>query len=147
MRAADPDGPNNSSSMGRPTRWYFALSIGYMVVIWALSSVPGSEDPPRHWLFRFIHSLPGGDKTAHVIEYAGLAFLLAHALDNPFLVLAASIAYGLVDEIHQSFVPLRDAGWPDLLADTIGTLIGLVLARALRRPLDHLLSLFRTRTT
>ena len=40
------------------------------------------------------------------------------------IVLAATLIYGASDEIHQYFVPGRNASWTDWLADTLGGLIG-----------------------
>ena len=45
-------------------------------------------------------------------------------------VVAASI-YGVTDEVHQLFVPLRDSSWQDWFADTIGAAIGAAAARKL----------------
>ena len=51
-----------------------------------------------------------------------------------------TVLYGLSDEIHQRFVPGRVADVRDLMADTIGALVGVVLVWAwsmvlsLRRP-------------
>ena len=46
-------------------------------------------------------------------------------------VLAA--AYGLTDEIHQIFVPLRSVELADWMADAVGGLAGAIAARASRR--------------
>ncbi len=37
--------------------------------------------------------------------------------------------YGISDEIHQSFVPMRDASEGDVPADIIGAFVGAVLFR------------------
>jgi VanZ family protein len=72
-----------------------------------------------------------GDKTLHGIEYgvlgiltyrafryAGGAWSASHAL---LLAIVASTTYGLTDEIHQFFVPLRHADMWDLLTDAVGS--------------------------
>ena len=72
------------------------------------------------------------DKLLHVVEYAGLAVLLARAFAGEGLSSIASIGvalvvaslYGASDEWHQSFVPLRDSSVRDWLADTIGAVVG-----------------------
>lgn len=46
--------------------------------------------------------------------------------------LAIAVTYGALDEIHQSFVPGRDAALADLLADALGAGLG-VLAPAFAR--------------
>jgi VanZ family protein len=115
-------------------------------------SLPGAWVPVAAWcaLVFILSSLPlrvdagvvpGGDKTAHVGEYAVLGFLLARALRNtrPALGRAALVAgaallgalYGATDEFHQSTVPERTASLGDLAADGIGALLGAVAFAAL----------------
>ncbi len=97
------------------------LVAGYMGLIFHLSSKPAIEIPP---LF------PHQDKVFHLCEYFGLGFLSAFAFDRGsirsrflFGFLLASV-YGISDEIHQSFVPGRDASVWDFMADAIGAWIG-----------------------
>lgn len=82
-------------------------------------------------------SFPHIDKIIHIAEYALFGLLLARAvkysfssLNNKklyFIVLLATFLYGASDEFHQLFVASRVcSGW-DLLADTIGGLIGVYL--------------------
>ena len=76
---------------------------------------------------------PGGDKVAHVIAYfiMGGLFYRAMALSSDwdkrklilFAALAASL-YGLSDEYHQSFIPGRFAMLDDVVADSIGSILG-----------------------
>ncbi len=75
------------------------------------------------------------DYLEHSAEYAGLAVLLARALNGglaravppPRLLLsfALCVAYGALDEFHQYFVPDRLADWRDVLSDTTGAAIAL----------------------
>jgi prolyl oligopeptidase len=74
---------------------------------------------------------PGGDKTAHLVAYGIMAVLFARAFwfgtrwSLPFLTAAVvSAVYGASDELHQSFVPGRDASLGDLIADAIGSGLG-----------------------
>ncbi len=70
----------------------------------------------------------------HVVEYSVLGFLMAGSVFNLdlrfskrflfILVVTLSTLYGLSDEIHQSFVPGRDADLGDVMADGVGSLIG-----------------------
>ncbi len=72
------------------------------------------------------------DKALHVIEYGGLGALLYRALRGEGLgwvaafvaATVATSAYGVSDEWHQSFVPLRDASVRDWFADMLGGAIG-----------------------
>jgi VanZ family protein len=94
-----------------------------------------------------VDRVPGGDKTAHLCEYAVLGFLLARALrrSRPSLgggavvALAALLgaAYGASDEFHQSFVPERTASLGDLAADGTGALLGALLLVLLPQRLLH----------
>ncbi len=77
---------------------------------------------------------PHDDKVMHLGAYAVLALLFARALkqEKPllpqrklrlFAILFASF-YGLSDEVHQAFVPLRHASMGDLAADFLGSFAG-----------------------
>lgn len=106
-------------------RWLPAL--GWMVLIFAASSVPGSDVPGRfgYW--------------AHFIEYAILGAALAFALRASTLkawlaAVAIAAVYGLTDELHQVFVPGRDADPLDWLTDVAGAATGaLVVAAGMRK--------------
>ncbi|MEK6819821.1 MAG: VanZ family protein [Nanoarchaeota archaeon] len=45
-----------------------------------------------------------------------------------FVVFLSSLAYAVIDEIHQSFVPLRSSSVEDVLVDFIGITLSLVIA-------------------
>lgn len=107
-------------------------------LIFFLSSLPGSEVPGL--LF------PGSDKLLHGAAYAALAAAALVAVpDNlrrcrPFravlLVFLFSFLYGISDELHQSFVPGRDASFPDVAADAAGAALAVsvwLAAEASRR--------------
>jgi VanZ family protein len=96
------------------------------VVLWAaliftLSSIPDLGTGLGTWdlVLR---------KIAHAAEYAVLGFLLLRALGNELAGLAGGIAYAISDEIHQSFVPGRQAAVRDVLVDTAGVAVGVYLA-------------------
>lgn len=101
--------------------------LSYASLIFYLSSM---SFPPKE--FSSLLSLLG-DKLVHMAEYGVLgvlcyrAFLFdawksvrRHAFG--FAVLAASL-YGMSDEIHQAFVPLREADVWDWVADTAGAIV------------------------
>ncbi len=77
---------------------------------------------------------PHGDKVAHLMVYGLLAFVAARWLSREkrnlspgaITLLAAvfAIGYGITDEIHQGFVPGRDASFLDLAADGLGAVAG-----------------------
>jgi VanZ family protein len=89
---------------------------------------------------------PGTDKVIHFAIYFFLGFGLVWAFRatrfkfSHYLIWVAALigfSYGISDEIHQSFVPGRDASIFDALADGIGSVFGawtaIVCARWLRK--------------
>lgn len=98
----------------------------YMGVIWIVSSIEQPTFPIGLFPFR--------DKGVHTTEYAVLAFLLGHAclrtfegrprLRVAFVAVMLTVLWGFLDEMHQAFVPGRSADLLDLVADTIGALVG-----------------------
>ncbi len=107
-------------------RW-FPL-IAYCIFIYVQSSHPSPEDLPS---FRFM------DKMLHIAAYAVLAVLFYRAYQtlpirhNLRLLVLLSIMsaslYGISDEIHQYFVPFREADIFDGIADIIGAIIGVLV--------------------
>jgi VanZ family protein len=78
-------------------------------------------------------------KTAHVTEYAVLAVLFWRASRKPLrndarpwrwsealLALLVSALYAASDEIHQYFVPSREARLGDVMLDSAGAAAGLL---------------------
>ncbi len=106
------------------------LTVWLPILVWAalifaLSSIPSLGTGLGTWdtILR---------KCAHVTEYAVLAFLLRRALSAPW-AFAAAVGYAISDEIHQTFVRGRHGAPRDVLIDSIGIVIGLLVARRLRR--------------
>lgn len=107
-----------------------ALSLGWMGVIFALSSMQGA-------------SLPGRFSTAgHFGVYAILGGLYLLALPRserawPAAVAAVALAslYGITDEFHQSFVPGRMPDPADWLVDTAGAITAVLVIAGMRRVL------------
>ncbi|MEI7904484.1 MAG: VanZ family protein [Candidatus Firestonebacteria bacterium] len=102
--------------------------IAYALLIFFLSSRPALPES-----FSFFY---GQDKLAHLLEYALLGWLLIRAFKYSAkfsLVNAVSAAviisllYGLGDELHQAFVPLRQCDFYDFLADALGVFIPSVI--------------------
>lgn len=107
-----------------------------------------SMSDPRRWA-RWIWPVSGGPRTpdlwteflifksGHFLEYAILAWLLFRALAGQYpsspktrslsraawLTVLASAVYAATDEIHQSFVPGREAAVRDVFIDTWGAAI------------------------
>ena len=88
--------------------------------------------------------IPGLDKVAHFGLYAVLGYLVARALAVPrtrvalFAALAGITVFGLLDEVHQAWIPGREASVGDWIADVLGAATGIITAA-------HLLSLAPSR--
>lgn len=102
------------------------LPVVYMVLIWILSSMPANAvvELPNQGIDAFIK------ESLHLVEFgilyvllflAGLTFTNFKPLMS-FIFMGVAIGYGLIDEIHQSFVPYRSATVIDFVKDTIGVL-------------------------
>ncbi len=89
-------------------------------IIFAFSSVPSLGTGLGTWdlVLR---------KVAHLSEYAVLGALLQRALARPRLAIVIGGLYAVSDEIHQHFVRGRHAAWYDVVIDTVGVTIGVIL--------------------
>jgi len=96
------------------------------VVLYALLIVYlSSQSYPDQHLPSFIFGF--SDKILHAGEYGLLGILLYRAFKETTetagsmsLAIICAIAFGISDEVHQWFVPQRQADFWDLVADTIG---------------------------
>ena len=108
-------------------RYWFPL-ITYCILIFLQSSFPSIESVPK---------LPYIDKLLHFIAYAVLGALFLRAYKtlqirnrlNLLIMLSilSSSMYGISDELHQFFVPLRSAEWMDIFADILGSVFGVFI--------------------
>ena len=106
--------------------------------------------PILHWLFPHLSGeavnvlVTIARKFAHLTEYAVLALLLWRALRQPVkadprpwswhdarLAIGLVMLYAASDEFHQHFVPSRDASVRDVMIDTTGGLLALLLLWAI----------------
>lgn len=82
-------------------------------------------------------------KCAHLIEYGILSALLLRAL-RQHLLAARSVAFGfaalyaVLDEFHQSFVLSRTGSPWDVVTDSIGAILGLVIYVRMTRRTSNL---------
>jgi VanZ family protein len=99
-------------------RW--APPLAWAVLIFGGSSIPGAHLPAP--------GITHLDKLAHAVEYAVLGGLLLRALaerKRPLLcALLLATLYGVSDELHQRWVPGRDADPADVAADLAGAALG-----------------------
>jgi VanZ family protein len=101
------------------SRW--APVVAWAAVIFTLSSIPDLGTGLGGWdlVLR---------KIAHAAEFALLAALLVRAVRRPGLAIALGVAYAVTDELHQSFVPGRAGAPLDVLIDSVGVVVGAMLA-------------------
>lgn len=104
-------------------------AAAYMAIIWIASSFETPSFPTSLFPLR--------DKGVHVVEYGVLGFLVAHACLRTFtrrprlrvalFAILAGLLWGVLDEIHQAFVPGRSADLLDIAADSVGVTLGTLL--------------------
>jgi len=97
-------------------------------IVWALAIFVSSSIPadklPELVIFKV-------DKLTHFVVFFLFAVLIHRAakFQNRFpslshhslmVTVVVTILYGVVDEVHQSFVPNRDSSVMDLIADAVG---------------------------
>ncbi len=114
----------NNSGQLKFLRFWFPVIL-YSGIIFCVSSVSNVKTPLQEI---------GLDKILHVLEYIPFGFFVARGVYNTKVpiftgmffgaVLSISFLYGVSDELHQSFVPGRSAGAFDVIADTVGGVIG-----------------------
>jgi VanZ family protein len=100
-------------------RW--APVVAWAALIFALSSVPDLGTGLGGWDLAL-------RKIAHAAEFAILAALLVRALRRTGWAIALGIAYAISDEIHQSFVEGRQGTVLDVGIDSVGVVVGALLA-------------------
>lgn len=118
-------GPAPTQGLVRDRLVPFLPAALYMALIWGLSSMSHAPSTEQ---------LPFKDKGAHFTEYALLSLFLCHGLRGSGLLtrlrstalfaVGLTAFWGLLDEIHQAYVPGRSSDVRDLFADAIGALIG-----------------------
>ena len=117
--------------------WYWVPVALYAGAIFFLSAQSHPEDQLPSFLLKDV-----SDKVLHAVEYGILALLCyrafrwaagpAVAQQAVVLAIVTASVFGVTDEMHQAFVPLRDVSWQDWLADTIGAIIGALSWRSIR---------------
>lgn len=101
-----------------------------MGVIFFLSSQDGNTSQALSDGFKIIFGIPVKitviRKTAHFLEFAGLALLVFNAVrqtcgfNRPFVSFFITAAYAVTDEIHQLFVEGRACRMFDVFIDSCG---------------------------
>jgi len=106
----------------------------YWCVLLVLTSIPGKYAP----------NIGVSDKIEHSGAYLVLAVLvnftymfqrkIPEFYNKPVIFTFFTIVfYGLVDEIHQMFIPGRMADVRDLIADAIGGIVGILIVQLIKK--------------
>lgn len=130
---------------------YWLPPLAWMALIWSISSDLGSTDHsagPFAWIATvlFPWATPAQidlahlivRKIGHMVEYAILTALWFRTLyagrgfpfgSSALLALTISVAWAITDEVHQSFVPSRTGSVLDVIIDSTGAILCLLLVR------------------
>ena len=107
------------------------LTVSYMGLIFFLSSLQG---------FSLLGLPENSDKFIHMVAYMPLGFLFYMSLIKSgfgryvfAFAMLLTVLYGVTDEFHQSFVPGRYATIGDIIADSIGALLGCLGANFVKK--------------
>ncbi len=89
------------------------------LAIFLVSLLPGQKLPNLIW-----------DKAGHFIAYFGLAVICRFASNKhpAWQLFLGILAFSFVIELLQQLIPNRSFEWLDLLANGLGTIVGLLLA-------------------
>ena len=111
---------------------YWLPVILYCLLIFLQSSQPSPERLPQ---------FPLADKLVHFLGYGILGLLFIRAFQTTrlrpaaciILSILAAILYGISDEIHQIYVPTRHSDPMDMIANTLGSIFGVLVGFSLMR--------------
>lgn len=120
----------------KPRKSHVLLPLAMMAALYALSSVPGTPPIDSNTYLIFYWVSPSLQNLLHVPTYALLGWSWHWALGawdyshrgSVMTAFAITLAYGILDEWHQSFVPGRLASLTDLALNAIGAALGIWLA-------------------
>ncbi len=94
--------------------WKLAFGLCVLAVL-VLALVPNDVPIPS----------TGWDKSNHLLAFSVMALLGMRAFPGRTIaVVAGLLAYGVLIEVLQSFTPSRSADWHDVVADTVGLVLG-----------------------
>jgi VanZ family protein len=108
---------------------YPAAVVAYMIIIFALSSLP-----QEHVLLEFPIFPTVSSVIKHMVEYFILSLLLSlwlmnrgRGVSSPFSIFILAVliasAYGITDELHQAFVPTRFCDVWDVASNFFGSIL------------------------
>ena len=117
---------------------YLAFAIAWLLILTILLCLPGTVLPQESWLDKIYF-----DKWVHIGLFGGLVFLWCGAFgkrknffksvqQNFVWIALGGCVYGIAMEYVQKYwIPNRTFDVFDILADTIGSIAGLVVATKL----------------
>jgi VanZ family protein len=106
----------------RGNKWHYFPALIWGLVILCFTSLPYLNPPPLGFTWQ--------DKVEHFGAYAifGAAIIYGNIrTDKRYLLLGAVLfvsVFGLLDEVHQHWIPGRSTDPYDWIADTLGALAG-----------------------
>ena len=119
-----------------PVGYRWALTLAFVAFVVGLSVTPGVERPDDNlfsWLFA--NTAPLAQKVLHVVTYALLGALwmwtLAGIASRPAriaLSLSLALVIGIALEWYQTTVPGRYGSITDILLNSLGAALGIVIA-------------------
>ena len=111
---------------------YFFSAIIWGTLIFYLSSLPNLDSG-----FPFFYDLILR-KLAHIFVFFVLTYLVAKSLNNAkrlhlWFIIIAIIYYSFIDEIHQANIITRHGNYLDILIDSVGIFLGILLFEKRRK--------------
>ena len=105
---------------------YFFSAIIWGTLIFYLSSLP-NLDSGFPFFYDFILR-----KLAHIFVFFVLTYLVAKSLNNArrlhlWFIITAIVYYSFIDEIHQANIITRHGNYLDILIDSVGIFLGILL--------------------
>ena len=130
---------------------YWGPVLIWMLGIFLLSNTTsrtlGQIEEGSEFLPLYISQAVTSQYLVHTFEFGVLAVLvyrLLHSFQSlpirliVLMTLAWAIAYGILDEVHQSFVAGRDSTLSDVMLDSAGAIVAIALVLLIRRFKRHL---------
>ena len=112
-----PAAPERSTWPDRVVRALLVLAVGGV----AYASLAPTDDLPAPLL--------GSDKLTHALGYLAIGVLAVASAVPAWAAFAGAVAFGLLLEVLQGWLGYRSFEWGDVLADALGALAGILLAR------------------
>jgi VanZ family protein len=136
--------------LSRLKYWLPAILVALLISLFSTQYFSSEQTarvilPILQWLFpsashHLLHLMHVGiRKAAHITEFAVFSIAVFHGvradrygwrLDWAVITLLIAVSYAGLDEWHQSFVPVREARFRDVLIDSTGALLAQVFVWA-----------------